>query len=141
MMLFHFIIFILTNEAVMWAFTINRHADWMGSNAELIKCRSEITGVTYSVIRYAAVMTGIVILTLGLFWVMVSASDKSLSVMGIASCQLLLGISVIFSQLAFIHLFAIVARCSGLPTVYWPLLSKHISFLLSKTFRKGEGNE
>lgn len=135
-LIIHILLFIVTNEALMWAFTINRHANWMFYNAEFVKCRYEITGVTYKRIRYTALLTGITILAIGISWILVSSLTHDRCLMQVFNGHYLIGIVYIMVQLGFIHLFATIARCSGLPSIYGPLLSKGISIVLSRFAKK-----
>jgi len=109
-------IVLLGYEALMWGWTMNRHASWLVKHPEE---EDRIPLVGYKRLRFISASSGLLsgLSTLG--WIVLVAEHD----FGVPHHGLMFGSAVLLIQLSHINLFAVIARYCCLPRSMWPLLS------------------
>lgn len=110
-----FLAFFLSNEVLQWGWSISRHACWMEKHVEFIACKN----INFTMTFIAGIMSSVLSTLLGV-WLIISWVKGWCNFIPDA-------ITVCGVQLALIHHFAILARCTELPVELWPLPSRFIS--------------
>lgn len=127
------VVFILSYEALMWCWTVNRHATWLRQHPHLDKRQA----VTPRQLRCASCMTAS--LSLGVWLLFIYITMTELMYPDNPQFWVFIQNLVIASiQLSHIHLFAVGSRYMCLPRSMWPLLSKWVSMLLVKFMKMKE---
>lgn len=129
--IFYWVItFIVSFEAIMWGYTLNRHGKWQSRHPGMDK-RSSVSAMmlqmaggmsaSFSLIMWFLFMytlvTGLQYAEHARFWLFIRVC-------------ILLGL-----QLTHVHFSAIIARYVCLPRSYWPVLSACVSIMLQKLFK------
>ena len=121
------VVFILSYEAIMWCWTIDRHASWLKRHPNLDKRQA----VPPFMLRVAAGMA--CSLSLGVWMLFIYITMTELKYDDNPHFWVFIQNLVIASvQLTHIHLFAIGSRYMCLPRSMWPLLSKWASIVVVK---------
>lgn len=127
------IIFFVSYEAVMWGWTLNRHAVWLKLHPQMEKRVS----VSYRMLRVSSAMSAM--LSVFIWFLFMYVSIKKLQYQTDVAFWIFIRNSCIIAlQLSHIHFSAIIARYSCLPRSMWPLLSKIVSMALVKFFHMKE---
>lgn len=122
LIIFTIIIFFLSYEAIMWGWTLNRHAVWLDTH---VKDR-RIT-VSHKILKMASIMASSLSILLWIWWLVVLSTTLIYG-----SHMLICGLLISFVQLSHIHFSVILARYACLPRSMWPMFSKYISIFLCK---------
>ena len=123
------VIFLLSYEAIMWGWTLNRHAVWIEKH---IKDRRKLL-VSFNMLKIASVMSSILSVGAWMWWLVVISSAVAHSG-HIIVCAIL--ISAI--QLSHIHFSVILARYACLPRSFWSIFSQLASIFLCSVFNLKE---
>lgn len=106
----------LAIDAVYWAFTLHRHSEWMKRHP--IREKIDCDRITHRMLSFASFIAGVHILLINLSWIYFKVQVGY----NVIIFFLIAGVNVMF-----IHLMALLARCTDLDKEHWPLLSKIIS--------------
>ena len=115
----------LATDAVYWAFTLHRHSEWMKKHP--VREKIDCDRITHRMLSAASFIAGIHILLINVSWLYLKVQFGY----KIPIFLLIAGINVMF-----IHLMALLARCTDLDKQYWPLLSKIISRIVISPCRR-----
>lgn len=121
------IAFLVSFEAVMWAWTINRHATWLRKHPELEKRIS----VSYMMLRAASFMAGMLSILVWCLFMYITITELAYEE-NPGFWIVIQNLVIISVQLSHTHFMAIIARYSCLPRSMWPLISKLVSIILVK---------
>ena len=109
------IVAFLTLEVLFWSAFLIRHALWLQKHPY---DEGYCDRISYRMLKVAAGMTGALSMCLAALWIWYKVNHG-------------LGLSCFFvissTQLAFIHLFSLLAHCTSLNRKYWPILSRVVS--------------
>lgn len=119
------LLFLLSYEAIMWGWTLNRHATWLKNHPEMDRRKP----VSYTMLRVASGMSSMLSISVWCWWIFVM---MNIDTMRYSKIHMICPIVVASIQLSHIHFSALIARYSCLPRSMWPLLSKGASILLVK---------
>lgn len=109
---------ILAFDAAWWACTLVRHALWIKKHPNKFYACCAENKVTYQMLACAAFLSGTHVLLINLSWIYIKV---------FYGYSLLLFIVIAGMNLLIIHLYALLARCTGLDKEWWPNISCIVS--------------
>lgn len=109
-------ILFLSYDAVCWSFSLIRHSIWMANNSDKLEKKYDTD--TIRLLGLAAVLSGIHILLINLSWLYFKVNY---------GYSVILFVVIAGVDLMLIHLYALLAKFSGLNKKWWPCLSVIIS--------------
>lgn len=112
-------------EAIMWGWTMNRHAKWLKRHPE---DANEYPLVGYNRLRFVSISSSVVSILVVVSWIVLSVNHKG----NFPVQNMLLSITVLLLQLSHMNLFTLIARYTCLPRSMWPLVSTLMSVLIVK---------
>lgn len=112
-------------EAIMWGWTMNRHALWLKRHPE---DANEYPLVGYNRLRFVSISSSIISTLVITAWIILTVNHKAIFPMQ----QTLLSITVLLLQLSHMNLFTLIARYTCLPRSMWPLVSVLMSKFIVK---------
>ena len=121
--LWHPVVFLLSYEVFTWGCKLNQHARDMQDIED--KTKDICAGKLWSRIFMSSVMATALSMGVAIWWLamIITGAAETFVYPQWVACGI---------QLSHIHFFAIIARCTYLEVDSWPLLSRHISYLLYK---------
>lgn len=119
-------IFLLSYEAIMWGWTLNRHATWLDKH---IRDRRSVL-VSFNALKLASMISSFVSIAIWSWWLFV-VSTISTSGGNIV----LYAIIAIIAQASHIHFSVMLAKYSCLPRSFWSMISKYVSVAMCHFFK------
>jgi len=124
------ITFLISYEAILWGWTLNRHGRWQAKHPNMDK-RSAVSA---RMLQMAAGMSAI--FSLFMWFLFMYTLVISLHYKIHANFWIFMRVFILIGiQLTHIHFSAIVARYCCLPRSMWPVLSRVLSIVVCKVFK------
>lgn len=115
------LICVIGYEAIMWGWTMNRHATWLQNHPE---DDDRVLLVGPRRLKFISTTSAVFSICTIFWWVYLMVEHPTVSPAG---HTIVWGLIIFLIQLSVLNLFTVIARYSCLPRSMWPLISTWLS--------------